>query len=223
MHPPLDASDETGEEIFLAEEDLYRGAARARSRGGTHRRDGGRPADRTVTGAGSTFAAPLYFLWAQNYKAATITYNSIGSGGGIAAITAKQVDFGASDAPLTKDQFGSCPCVQIPLLMSGTAVDYNIPGASPASTSRGPSWPTSTWARSSSGTTRKIKKLNKGKTIPHTKITPIFRSDGSGTTYNFTDYLSKVSKEFKNKVGFATQVSSPPASERAAATVSRTR
>lgn len=163
----------------------------------------------TVTGAGSTFAAPLYFLWAQNYKASTITYNSIGSGGGIAAITAKQVDFGASDAPLTKDQFGACPCVQIPLLMSGTAVDYNIPGASPGLNITGPILADVYLGKIKFWDNAKIKKINKGKTIPHTKITPIFRSDGSGTTYNFTDYLSKVSNEFKNKVGFATQVQFP--------------
>ena len=133
----------------------------------------------TVTGAGSTFAAPLYFLWAQNYKAATVTYNSIGSGGGIAAITAKQVDFGASDAPLTKDQFGACPCVQIPLLMSGTAIDYNIPGASPGLNITGPILADIYLGKIGFWDNAKIKKLNKGKTIlPHVKITPIFRSDG---------------------------------------------
>ena len=163
----------------------------------------------TVTGAGSSFAAPLYFLWAQNYKGSTLTYNSVGSGAGIAAITAKQVDFGASDAPLTKDQFAACPCVQIPLLMSGTAIDYNIPGASPGLNITGPILADIYLGKIDFWDNAKIKKINKGKTIPHVKITPIFRSDGSGTTYNFTDYLSKVSKGFKNKVGFATQVQFP--------------
>jgi phosphate transport system substrate-binding protein len=169
---------------------------------------GARPSA-TVTGAGSTFAAPLYALWAQNYKAATITYNPIGSGGGIQAITNKQVDFGASDAPLTKDQFASCPCVQIPVLMSGTAIDYNIPGASPGLRITGPILAEIYLGKIDYWDNAKIKKINKGKTIPHTKITPIFRSDGSGTTYNFTDYLSKVSREFKNKVGYSTQVQFP--------------
>ena len=145
----------------------------------------------TLKGAGSTFAAPLFGLWAQNYKASTITYNSIGSGGGIQAITNKQVDFGASDAPLTPDQFGACPCVQIPVLMSATSVAYNIPGASPGLNITGKILADIFLGKIDFWDNPQIKKINKGKTIPHLKITPVFRSDGSGTTYNFTDYLSK--------------------------------
>jgi phosphate transport system substrate-binding protein len=163
----------------------------------------------TLTGAGSTFAAPLFGLWAQNYKAATITYNPIGSGGGIQSITNKQVDFGASDAPLTPDQFGACPCVQIPVLMSATSVAYNIPGASPRLRMTGPILADIYLGKVEFWDNPRIKKINKGNTIPHVKITPVFRSDGSGTTYNFTDYLSNVSKEFKNKVGTGTQVKFP--------------
>jgi phosphate transport system substrate-binding protein len=205
----LSLHGETGEEIALSRKTFYAallalGLLAALVVGTA----GARPTA-TVTGAGSTFAAPLYALWAQNYKAATITYNPIGSGGGIQAITNKQVDFGASDAPLTKDQFASCPCVQIPVLMSATAVDYNIPGASPGLRMTGPVLADIYLGKITYWDNARIKKINKGKTIPHVKVTPIFRSDGSGTTYNFTDYLSKVSREFKNKVGFATQVQFP--------------
>ncbi len=93
--------------------------------------------------------------------------------------------------------------------MSATSVDYNIPGASPGLNITGPILADIYLGKIEFWDNAKIKKINKGKTIPHIKITPVFRSDGSGTTYNFTDYLSKVSKEFKNKVGFATQVSFP--------------
>jgi phosphate transport system substrate-binding protein len=151
----------------------------------------------TLKGAGSSFVAPMVALWAQNYKAASIQFN---------AITAHQVDFGASDAPLTRDQRGACPCVQIPWALSATSVAYNIPGASAGLNITGPILADVYMGKISYWDNPKIKKLNKGKTIPHVKVTPVFRSDASGTTYNFTDYLSKVSKEFKNKVGSSTQV-----------------
>jgi len=160
----------------------------------------------SLKGAGSSFVAPLVGLWSQNYKAAEVSYSAIGSGGGINAITAKQVDFGASDAPLTHDQLAACPCVQIPWALSATSVAYNIPGASPGLRITGPIVAGIYLGKISFWDNPKIKKINKGKTIPHVKITPVFRSDASGTTYNFTDYLSKVSKEFKNKIGNSTQV-----------------
>ena len=200
---------ETGEEISLSKKTFCAGLLALGVAAALVAGTAGARSNATITGAGSTFAAPLFGLWAQNYKAATITYNAIGSGGGIQAITNKQVDFGASDAPLTKDQFAACPCVQIPVLMSATAVDYNIPGASPGLRLTGPVLADIYLGKIDFWDNAKIKKLNKGKTIPHVKITPIFRSDGSGTTYNFTDYLSKVSKEFRNKVGYSTQVQFP--------------
>ncbi|MBA3716806.1 MAG: phosphate ABC transporter substrate-binding protein PstS [Actinobacteria bacterium] len=160
----------------------------------------------SLKGAGSSFVAPLVGLWSQNYKAAEVSYSPIGSGGGVNAITAKQVDFGASDAPLTHDQFGACPCVQIPWALSATSVAYNIPGASPGLRITGPIIADIYLGKIDFWDNAKIKKINQGKTIPHVKITPVFRSDASGTTYNFTDYLSKVSKEFKNKIGNGTQV-----------------
>ena len=99
--------------------------------------------------------------------------------------------------------------MQIPVLMSATSVAYNIPGASPGLNITGKILADIFLGKIDFWDNPQIKKINKGKTIPHLKITPVFRSDGSGTTYNFTDYLSSVSREFKNKVGNATQVSFP--------------
>jgi phosphate transport system substrate-binding protein len=163
----------------------------------------------SLKGAGATFPAPLIALWIQNYKTAEVSYSAIGSGGGIQAITNKQVDFGASDAPLTPDQFGSCPCVQIPWALSATSVAYNIPGASPSLRITGKLLVNIYLGKITFWDNAAIKKVNTGKTIPHTKITPVWRSDGSGTTYNFADYLASSSKEFKTKIGVATQVNWP--------------
>jgi phosphate transport system substrate-binding protein len=163
----------------------------------------------SLKGAGATFPAPLIQLWITNYKKSDISYSPIGSGGGIQAITNKQVDFGASDAPLTPDQFAACPCVQIPWALSATSIAYNIPGASPALRMTGPILTDIYLGKIDFWDNARIKKINKGKSLPHLRITPVFRSDGSGTTYNFTDYLSSVSKEWKNKVGNSTQVQFP--------------
>ena len=169
---------------------------------------GARPTG-SLRGAGATFPAPLIALWIQGYKTDEISYNPIGSGGGIQAITNKQVDFGASDAPLTKDQFGDCPCVQIPWALSATSIAYNIPGASPALRMTGPILADIYLGKIDFWDNARIKRINKGKSLPHLRITPVFRSDGSGTTYNFTDYLSSVSREWKSKVGTSTQVDFP--------------
>jgi phosphate transport system substrate-binding protein len=162
-----------------------------------------------LKGAGATFPAPLISLWIQSYKTSEISYNPIGSGGGIQAITNKQVDFGASDAPLTRDQFGDCPCVQIPWALSATSIAYNIPGADPALRMTGPVLADIYLGKIDFWDNPKIKKINKGKALPHLKIVPVFRSDGSGTTYNFTDYLSKVSGAWKSQVGTGTSVAWP--------------
>ncbi len=167
----------------------------------------------TLKGAGSTFVSPLILTFAQPYESATgahIDYNPIGSGGGIQAIQNRQVDFGASDAPLTPDQFNACNgCVQIPWQASGTSIMYNVQGAPPHLKITG-----TVLANIFLGNVKKwndasLKKLNPGVNLPDTDITPIFRSDGSGTTYNVTDYLSKVSPAFKSKVGVGTQVNFP--------------
>jgi phosphate transport system substrate-binding protein len=173
---------------------------------------GSTPASSTgdsLSGAGSSFVSPLVAKWQVDYPAKTgvdINYNPIGSGGGILAITNRQVDFGASDAPLSPDQFAACKgCVQIPWALAGTAVMYNLPGVTTRIKMSGP-----VLARIYLGTVKKwnaqaIRKLNPGVNLPDTNITPVFRSDGSGTSYNFTDYLAAVSPGAKSKLGVTTQ------------------
>ena len=169
--------------------------------------------DTTITGAGSTFVAPLVSAWTPALGKAfgyTIQYSPVGSGAGIAAITNHQVDFGASDAPLTPDQRAACgDCVQIPWALSATAVAYDVPGAPAHLRLDGP-----TIARIFLGQVTKwndpaIRKLNPGASMPALGITPVFRSDGSGTSYNFTDYLASVSPAWKAKVGVSTQPAFP--------------
>jgi phosphate transport system substrate-binding protein len=160
----------------------------------------------TLVGAGSTFVAPLVAKWQANYHPSKIAYSGIGSGGGISAISARTVDFGASDAPLTKDQFSACHgCVQIPWAFSATSIPYNISGVGSGLKLTGP-----ILAGIYTGSIRywdnaAIKKINAGLKLPHEKVVPIYRSDASGTSYNFTDYLSHVSKAWKNSVGRGTQ------------------
>ena len=169
--------------------------------------------DTTITGAGSTFVAPLVSAWTPALGKAfgyTIQYSPVGSGAGIAAIANHQVDFGASDAPLTPDQRSACgDCVQIPWALSATAVAYDVPGAPAHLRLDGP-----TIARIFLGQVTKwndpaIRKLNPGASMPALGITPVFRSDGSGTSYNFTDYLASVSPAWKAKVGVSTQPAFP--------------
>jgi phosphate transport system substrate-binding protein len=164
----------------------------------------------TLKGAGSTFVSPLVQTWQQPYESATgvhIDYNPVGSGAGITAITNRSVDFGASDAPLTPDQFNACNgCVQIPWTASGTSIAYNLPGVPPHLKITGPVLANIFLGKVKKWNDAALKKLNPGVNLPGTDITPIFRSDASGTTYNVTDYLAKVSPEFKSKVGVGTQV-----------------
>jgi phosphate transport system substrate-binding protein len=164
----------------------------------------------SLKGAGSTFVFPLVSQWQANYKKAQITYGSVGSGAGIAAITARTVDFGASDAPLTKDQFSACKgCEQIPWALSSTSIPYHVPGVSYGLKLTGKILAGIYLGHITKWNDSAIKKLNPGVKLPGLSITPVYRSDGSGTSYNFTDYLSSVSKEWKNKVGVGTQPSFP--------------
>jgi phosphate transport system substrate-binding protein len=164
----------------------------------------------TLNGAGSSFVYPLVSTWTPVYDAATgvhVNYNPIGSGGGIAAISNRSVDFGASDAPMTRDQFAGCHgCVQIPWALSATSVAYNLDGAVPHLRMSGAVLAKIFLGKITSWNDPAIKKLNPGTSLPSVKITPIFRSDSSGTTFNFTEYLSKVSPEFGSKVGTGAQV-----------------
>ncbi len=159
----------------------------------------------TLNGAGSSFVAPLVSQWAKDYPSKTgvdITYNPIGSGGGIAAITARTVDFGASDAPLTPDQFTACNgCVQIPWALSSTSIMYNLPGVPNNLKITGPIIAQIYLGQITQWDDPAIKALNSGVNLPSTKIVPVYRSDNSGTTYNFTDYLSAVSPAWKSKIG----------------------
>jgi phosphate transport system substrate-binding protein len=169
--------------------------------------------DDTLSGAGATFPFPLISQWQKDYESKTgvkINYNPIGSGGGIAAITARTVDFGASDAPLTPDQFSACKgCVQIPWVLSATSVIYNLPGVPNNLKLTGPIIANIYLGNITKWNDPAITKINPGANLPDTKITPVWRSDGSGTTYNFTDYLSAVSPQAKSKIGNSTQVNWP--------------
>ncbi len=175
--------------------------------GGSAKKEG------TLTGAGATFPFPLISQWQKDYESKTgtkINYNPIGSGGGIAAITARTVDFGASDAPLTPDQFAACKgCVQIPWVLSSTSVMYNLPGVPNNLKLTGTIIANIYLGKITQWNAPAIKRINPKVNLPDTKITPVWRSDGSGTTYNFADYLSSVSAEFKSKVGTSTQVNWP--------------
>jgi phosphate transport system substrate-binding protein len=177
---------------------------------------GAKSNDTTITGAGSTFVAPLVSTWTPALGKAfgyTIQYSGVGSGAGVAAILARQVDFGASDAPLsasaTGQQCAAGGCVQIPWALAATTVAYNVPGSPVHLKLDGPTIANIFLGNITNWNDPAIKKLNPGSNMPNLKITPVFRSDGSGTSYNFTDYLSSVSANFKNKVGVSTQPAFP--------------
>ena len=167
----------------------------------------------TITGAGSSLVAPFVVnVFAPDFKTSngtSVTYGAVGSGAGITAISGKTVDFGASDAPLTSAQEAACAgCVQIPWALSATGFDYNLAGVAHLNLSgaviAGIYLGTiTTW------NDPQITALNKGETLPSEKITPVWRSDGSGDTYVFTSYLSKVSPTWASKVGAATTVTFP--------------
>jgi phosphate transport system substrate-binding protein len=171
-------------------------------------------ASATLTGAGSSLVAPLMGNWINGFEArmngtVKVTYASVGSGTGIAQITNRTVDFGASDAPLTPEQASACNgCVQIPWGLTATGLAFNIKGVKKLRLS-GPVIAGIYFGKITKWNDPKIKKLNPGTKLPGTTITPVFRSDGSGDTYAFTNYLSKVSKAWKNEHSFATSVSFP--------------
>jgi phosphate transport system substrate-binding protein len=167
----------------------------------------------TLVGAGSTLVAPLMSQWQPAYndlRGVAVTYGAIGSGGGIAQITARTVDFGASDAPLTPSQFSDAKgVVQIPWALAATVVAYNVQGVPNQLKLSGPLLADIWMGKVTSWNDSAIAKLNPGVNLPATKITPVYRTDGSGDTYAFTDYLSKVSPQWKSQIGNSTQVSFP--------------
>jgi phosphate transport system substrate-binding protein len=168
----------------------------------------------TLDGAGSSLIAPAIAVWAPAYaklSGVEINYSAVGSGAGIAAITAKTVDFGASDAPLTDSQAAACSdCVQIPWALSATVPTYNIPGLHSGQLKLdGTTLANIFLGKITDWNDPAIKKLNAGLSLPDLKITTVHRSDGSGDTYAFTDYLSHVSSTWASQVGNATSVSWP--------------
>jgi phosphate transport system substrate-binding protein len=165
-----------------------------------------------LVGAGSTLVAPLMTNWSSDFEArysVSVTYGAVGSGAGIAQITARTVDFGASDAPLTGDQATACGgCVQVPWALTATGVAFHLNGVkklnlSPVVIAQIYQGQITKW------NDKRITKLNKGVKLPGTAITPVFRSDGSGDTYAFTDLLARVSPSWKSKIGTSTAVTFP--------------
>jgi len=166
-----------------------------------------------ITGAGATFPYPVYSKWAEAYKAKTGTgmnYQSIGSGGGIKQITAKTVDFGASDMPLKPEVLAKDGLVQFPTVMGGVVPVVNIAGIKAGEMKlTGKVLADIYLGKIKKWSDPAIAEINKGLKLPDTDITAVNRSDGSGTTFIFTNYLSKVSPEWKTKVGNAVSVAWP--------------
>jgi len=167
----------------------------------------------TLTASGATFPAVIYTKWVDEYYKSTgvqVNYQAIGSGGGIKAITEKTVDFAGSDAPMTDAQLAavSTSILHIPTVMGAVVPTFNIPGVTKLNLTP------DTLAGIYLGTIKtwndpKLATDNPGVTFPSANITPVFRSDSSGTTFAFTDYLAKVSPDFKSKVGAGTAVTFP--------------
>jgi phosphate transport system substrate-binding protein len=166
-----------------------------------------------ITGAGATFPFPIYSKWAAAYKAQTsigLNYQSIGSGGGIAQIRAKTVTFGATDKPLTLGELGQSNLVQFPMVMGGVVPVVNLPGLKGGDmVLNGKVLVGIFLGNITKWDDPQIKALNPGLSLPATAIAVVHRSDGSGTTFNFTDYLARMSPEWLGKVGSDTSVAWP--------------
>jgi len=166
-----------------------------------------------ITGAGASFPYPLYSKWAEVYKQKTgngLNYQSIGSGGGIKQIQAKTVDFGASDAPMKPEDLSKHGLQQFPTVMGGVVPVYNLPGVAAGQVKLTPAVLADIYlGKIKSWNDPAIAALNKGVALPALAINIVRRADGSGTTFIFTNYLSKVSPEWKSKVGEGTAVAWP--------------
>lgn len=165
-----------------------------------------------ITGAGATFPYPIYSKWAEAYKAQTgigLNYQSIGSGGGIKQIKAKTVDFGASDMPLKQEELDKEGLVQFPAIIGGVVPVVNIPEVQPGQLKLTGELISDIYlGKITKWNDPKIQAVNEIK-LPNLNITVAHRADGSGTSFLFTDWLSKVSPEWKEKVGAGTQVKWP--------------
>ena len=166
-----------------------------------------------ISGAGATFPYPVYAKWAEAYAAKTglkMNYQSIGSGGGIKQITAKTVDFGASDMPLKPADLEKDGLTQFPMVMGGVVPVINVPGIAAGQLKLdGKVLADIYLGKISKWNDPAIAALNPGLKLPELAIAPVYRSDGSGTTFIFTHYLSEVSPEWKDKVGENTSVQFP--------------
>jgi len=169
-----------------------------------------------ITGAGATFPFPIYSKWAEAYKKETgvgLNYQSIGSSGGIRQIRAKTVTFGATDAPVSGPDLDKDGMVQFPAIIGGTVPVVNLDGFKPGELRiTGPVLAEVFMGTIAKWNDPKLAALNPGKNLPNENITVVHRADGSGTTFNFTDYLSVVSKDWADKVGKGAAVKWPAAS-----------
>ncbi len=167
----------------------------------------------TINGAGASFPYPVYSKWAHKYHELTkvkVNYQSIGSGGGIAQIKAKTVDFGATDDPLKVEELKTEGLFQFPTLIGGVVPIFNVPGVEAGKLTLSPEVLVDIFmGKIKNWNDPAIAKLNAGVKLPDLPITVVHRADGSGTTWIFTNYLSKVSPEWKEKVGNAKAVSWP--------------
>ena len=166
-----------------------------------------------ITGAGASFVFPVMSKWSADYATATgnkVNYQSIGSGGGIAQIKAGTVDFGSSDAPLKSEDLASSGLAQFPSVIGGVVPVANVPGLQPGALKLdGPTLANIFLGKISKWNDPAIVALNSGLALPDLKITVVHRSDGSGTSFNYTNYLSKVSADWKKQVGEGTTVQWP--------------
>jgi phosphate transport system substrate-binding protein len=169
-----------------------------------------------LTGAGATFPFPIYAKWAEGYKAVSgigMNYQSIGSSGGLKQIRAKTVTFGASDAPVSGEDLDKDGMVQFPAIIGGTVPVLNLDGFKPGELRiTGPVLADIYLGNILKWNDAKLVALNPGKKLPAENITVVHRADGSGTSFNFTDYLSSISKEWADKVGKGAAVKWPAAS-----------
>jgi phosphate transport system substrate-binding protein len=160
-----------------------------------------------INGAGATFPYPIYSKWFDEYQKShpgvAINYQSIGSGGGIRQLTAETVFFGASDSPMTDEQLAAAPgkILHFPMVLGADVPVYNIPGVSAELKFNGPVLADIFLGKIKKWNDPALAKLNPGVALPATDVTVVHRSDGSGTTFIWTDYLAKVSPEWKSKVG----------------------
>ena len=166
-----------------------------------------------ISGAGATFPYPIYAKWADAYKTLTglgLNYQSIGSGGGIKQIKAKTVTFGASDMPLKPEDLQASGLLQFPMIIGGVVPVVNIQGVKPGQLQLDGATLASIYLGDiAKWNDPKIRRLNPKLALPDTAIAPVYRSDGSGTNFLFSDYLSKESADFKAKIGENTSVQWP--------------